>query len=126
MNRGELLLLLGLGVALALLVARPADPPRADLCGPEWTLDPPRPSAGGDLVVTYTHPEPLRYVDLKVDGPVAPGVTLADLALLERRAWTYVVTGLAPGRYQLRLWGGRPHARVSNCQLEVRPAEGTK
>lgn len=119
-------MLLGLVVALVLVAARPADPPRAAPCGPEWTLDPAQPRAGGDLVVTYTHPEPLRYVDLKVTGPVAPGVTLADLALLERRAWTYVVTGLASGRYQLTLWGGRPHARVSSCQLEVRQAEGTK
>lgn len=100
-----------------------SDEPATADCDPKLSFSPDPPLAGSALSVVYAHGEPLKYVDLKVTGPVYPGVRLEDLALEDRANWSWSVTALEPGKYRFEVWGGKPSTRVAVCEKRVEPAK---
>jgi hypothetical protein len=88
-------------------------------CDARLRFEPDPPGAGRSLSLRYAHGEPLKYVDLKVTGPVYPGARLEDVGVAERSDFTWIVTALEPGEYRFEVWGGAPSTPVATCIKRV-------
>lgn len=85
------------------------------------TLTPDPPRAGTSFLVSYDHGQPIDFVDLKVDGPTVPGVINTDLATKGRSRWSFRVSDVSVGDYDLEIWGGSPSRPLVHCRRRVLP-----
>ncbi|MCB9753951.1 MAG: hypothetical protein H6713_28745 [Myxococcales bacterium] len=89
------------------------------LCDPGFAFDPDPAESGAILLASFTHAEPLAYVDLAITGPGAPTITWAGISASDPWTWNWQVIGLNPGVWTASFSAGEPAQPYGGCQFQV-------
>ena len=88
-------------------------------CDPGFMFAPSPAETGAALVASFTHAEPLAYVELTIEGPGQASTTWAGITTEDPWTWSWHVHNLSPGIYAATFSAGDPASEHGTCQFQA-------
>ncbi|MCA9663501.1 MAG: hypothetical protein KC486_34545, partial [Myxococcales bacterium] len=88
-------------------------------CDPGFVLSPLPAETGAVLKASFTHAEPLTYIDMVFSGPGVAEVVGAGITSSDPWTWAFDVALPSPGVWTASFLAGDPQATVATCQVHA-------
>lgn len=88
-------------------------------CDAAFAFSPDPPESASALIVSFTDPAPLAYVDLQTQGPGQASIAFVGISTENPWTWDYEVVGLAPGVWTFVFSAEMPAKEFGRCQVAV-------
>ena len=99
--------------------ATPAQEAMRQPCDPRFGFAPEPLESGTINTITFSHPDPLVYVDLGAGGPGSAFIKFEEVDTSGPYTWKWSVTGLEAGTWSFTFAAGDPVEQIAACIHEV-------